>query len=414
MNTSITMNRYEFLPFLVAASLLGGCQDPSSHDDHGHEAVHGDHDDHGAPDGHDDHDDHDDHAKDKAARTVRISKAGLERSGIRTEPVRTEQLIGGVDAPAEVQLNPNRTAHVTTMVAGQLDEVRVSLGDAVEANQVLATMRSVALGEARSAVANARANVEVARANFVRQEELKREGIGSQRAFLEAQGALRGAESDLAAANERLYVYGGRKGSGSTTTIRSPLSGFIIERHGTPGEVVSDGTSLFTVSDLSRVWVVGRVYEQDVAAARIGAPVVVSLQAYPAKMWKGEVSYVSHTLDPHTRTLDVRVELDNPDGTLRPGLFGRISLSRDDDSAGKVPIIPQSAVQRIDGRTIVFVATDEVGVFMPTFVTLGARARGKAEVRDGVVEGDQVVVSGAFTLKSELLSGQISEGDHQH
>ncbi|MBW1831499.1 MAG: efflux RND transporter periplasmic adaptor subunit, partial [Deltaproteobacteria bacterium] len=123
---------------------------------------------------------------------------------------------------------------------------------------------------------------------------------------------------------------------------------------------------------------------------------------------------VSHTLDPHTRTLDVRVELDNPDGTLRPGLFGRISLSRDHDSAEEVPVIPQSAVQRIDGRTMVFVATDEVGVFVPTFVTLGARARGKVEVRDGVVEGDQVVVSGAFTLKSELLSGQISEGDHQH
>ena len=275
-------------------------------------------------------------------------------------------------------------------------------------------MRSVALGEARSSVANARADVEVARANFVRQEELKREGIGSQRAYLEAQGVLRGAESDLSAANERLHVYGGRKGSGSTTTIRSPLSGVVIERHATPGEVVSDGSSLFMVSDLSRVWVVGRVYEQDVAAARIGAPVVVSLQAYPGKEWEGEVSYVSHTLDPHTRTLDVRVELDNTDGTLRPGLFGRISLSPDADSAAQVAVISQSAVQRIDGQTMVFVATDEVGVFVPTFVTLGARARGKVEVRDGVVEGDQVVVSGAFTLKSELLAGQISEGNHQH
>ena len=207
MNTSITMNRTELFPLAVALSLLTGCQTPPPHDDHNHEADHGEHDGHG---------------ESEASGVVRISKAGLERSGIQTEPVRTEQLIGGVDAPAEVQLNPNRTAHVTTMVAGQLDEVRVSLGDAVEANQVLATMRSVALGEARSSVANARADVDVARANFVRQEELKREGIGSQRAFLEAQGALRGTESDLAAANERLRVYGGRKGSGSTTTIRSP------------------------------------------------------------------------------------------------------------------------------------------------------------------------------------------------
>jgi cobalt-zinc-cadmium efflux system membrane fusion protein len=408
MNTSITMNRTELLAFLVALSLLGGCEDRPTHDDHGHEAADGDH------GGHDDHEDHEDHDENEGGGVVRISQAGLERSGIQTEPVRMEQLIGGVDAPAEVQLNPNRTAHVTTMVAGQLDEVRVALGDAVEENQVLATMRSVALGEARSLVANARADVEVARANFLRQEELKREGIGSQRAYLEAQGALRGAESDVAAANERLHVYGGRKGSGSSTTIRSPLGGFVIEKHGTPGEVVSDGASLFTVSDLSRVWIVGRIYEQDVASARVGAPVVVSLQAYPGKTWTGEVSYVSHTLDSHTRTLDVRVELDNPDGTLRPGLFGRISLSRDHDSAEKVAVVPENAIQRIDGQTMVFVATDEVGVFVPTFVTLGARARGKAEVRDGVVEGDLVVVSGAFTLKSELLAGQLSEGDHQH
>jgi cobalt-zinc-cadmium efflux system membrane fusion protein len=404
MNTDMTsestmMNKHALLQWMVALSLLAGCQNQPSHDEHQHET---------------DHEGHDDHDEPEPGGMVRISKIGLERSGIRVEPVRLERLVGGVDVPAEVQLNPNRTAHIAPMVAGQIDEVYVSLGDSVKANQALATMRSVALGETRSSVTNARAAVEVARANFVRQEELKREGIGSQRAYLEAQGELRGAESDLAAANERLQVYGGRKGAGSTTTIRSPLNGIVIERHATAGEVVSEGSSLFMVSDLSRVWIVGRVYEQDVAAARVRAPALVSLQAYPGKSWPGEVSYVSHTLDPHTRTLDIRVELDNPDGTLRPGLFGRISMSPEGDLAEQVSVIPVSAVQRVAGQTLVFVATDEPGVFRSTFVTLGARARGKAEVRDGLVEGDQVVVSGAFTLKSELLRGQLSEGDHQH
>jgi cobalt-zinc-cadmium efflux system membrane fusion protein len=275
-------------------------------------------------------------------------------------------------------------------------------------------MRSVALGEARSAAANARAAVEVARANFVRQQELKREGIGAERAYLEAQGALRSAESDLGAANERLHVYGGRKGAGSTTVIRSPLDGTVIERHATAGEVVSEGSSLFMVADLSRVWVVGRAYEQDVAAARVGVPAVVSLQAYPGKRWEGEVSYVSHTLDPHTRTLDVRVELDNPDGILRPGLFGRIALSPEGGNVEPVLVVREGAVQRIEGQTLVFVATGEAGVFRPTFVKLGAHARGLAEVRDGLAEGDEVVMSGAFTLKSELLRTRLSEGDHGH
>ena len=385
------MNSRRFLGLVFALSLLSSCESEPPADDHHHEP-----------------------AESQPSGMVRISEIGLERSGIRTEPVRLEQLVGGIDVPAELQLNPDRTAHITPMVAGQIDEVQVSLGDRVEANQALATMRSVALGEARSAVANARAAVEVARANFLRQEELKREGIGSQRAYLEAQGELRSAESDVSASSERLQVYGGRKGAGSTTTIRSPLGGTVIERHATAGEVVSEGSSLFMVSDLSQVWVVGRVYEQDVAAARIGAPAVVTLQAYPSKDWQGEVSYVSHILDPHSRTLAIRVELDNPDGTLRPGLFGKISLSPDGDGARRVAVISKSAVQRVDGQALLFVATGEPGVFRPAVVTLGAESQGKVEVRDGVLEGDEVVVSGAFTLKSELLRGRLSEGDHEH
>ncbi|MGB9340552.1 MAG: efflux RND transporter periplasmic adaptor subunit [Polyangiales bacterium] len=385
------MNSHRTFRLLLALTFAAGCTNQSPADEIGRDSAPGARE----PDG-----------------LVRISKVGVERSGIRTEPVRLEQLVGGIDVPAEVQLNPDRTAHITPMVAGQIDQVHVALGESVEANQALATMRSVALGEARSSVANARAGVEVARANFVRQEELKREGIGSQRAYLEAQGELRSAESDLSASNERLQVYGGRKGAGSTTTIRSPLSGTVIERHATAGEVVSDGSSLFMVSDLSRVWVVGRVYEQDVAAAEIGAPALVSLQAYPGKSWQGEVSYVSHTLDPHTRTLAIRVELDNPDGTLRPGLFGRISLSPEGPRAEAVAVIPKSAIQRVDGQALVFVATGETGVFRPTLLTLGTQAQGKVEARSGLVEGDQVVVSGAFTLKSELLRSRLADGDH--
>jgi len=375
---------------MVAFSLVAGCDNTSGETETVHERQ-------DEPDG-----------------MVRVSEAGLARSGIRTTPLRRELLVGGVDIPAEVRLNPNRTAHISPMVSGQIAEVEVMLGDSVKAGQTLATMRSVALGEARSAVANSRAAVEVARANFVRQEELKREGIGSQRAFLEAQGELRSAESNVAAANERLHVYGGRRGAGSTTVIRSPLDGIVIERHATSGEVVSEGSSLFMVSDLSRVWVVGRVYEQDVAAARVGAPATITLQAYPGRTWRGNVSYVGHTLDPHTRTLDVRIELDNSEGILRPGLFGTVSLTPEGDAVEPVLVVPQSAVQRMDGQSFVFVGTGEPGEFRAVFVTLGTRAHGQVEVREGLTEGDEIVVSGAFTLKSELLRGRLSQGEHGH
>ena len=147
MNTDMTSestmtNRHELLRWMVALWLLAGCQSQPAHDEHAQEAAHDDHDEPG-PGG-----------------MVRVSKAGLERSGIQTEPVRLERLVGGIDVPAEVQLNPNRTAHITPMVAGRINKVYVSLGDSVKTKQALATMRSVALGEARSPVTNARAAVD--------------------------------------------------------------------------------------------------------------------------------------------------------------------------------------------------------------------------------------------------------------
>jgi len=383
---------------IVSAVALGlvGC------DEHAHDMEH--------DKGHDPHGDHDE----APAKEIVLTERAIERAGIVVEEVRAERLIGGIDVAAEVQLNPERTAHITPIVSGRIDEVAVTLGDQVEKGQVLARLRSVALGEARSMAANARAAVEVARANFQRQEERQREGIGSKRAYLEAQGDLRRAQADLAAASERLVVYGSRKGSGSTVTIRSPLDGTLIERHATVGEVVSDDNPLFVVADLSGVWVVGRVYEQDVAAAQVGAPAAVSLHAYPGRTWEGEISYVASTLDSHTRTLDIRVELDNPQRVLRPGLFGTISLSSDKQGGAPVVVIPEDAVQRHGERHLVFVPGSKPESFVPVFVTAGDPIRGKVEVYQGLEIGSRVVVSGAFTLKSEWLRGQLSEGDHQH
>ncbi len=343
---------------------------------------------------------------------MKIAPAAVERNGIRVAPVANERLAGGVVAPAEVQLNPDRTAHITPVVPGQVAEARAALGDRVERGQVLAVLRSVEIGEARSALARARAKLEVARSASRRQEELRRESIGSERAFLEAQGALREAEAESASAVERLRVYGGSSGSGAAVSIKSPLGGVVIERHATVGEVVSTERPMFVVADVARVWVMGRVYEQDVAAVRVGAAAVVTLQAYPGRTWSGTLSYVAPALDESSRTLAIRVELDNPDGVLRPGLFGSITIASSDGTAAPVPAVPEEAVQRVGGRDVVFVPGSAPGEFRAVPVTTGARTGGKVEIREGLGAGDPVVVSGAFTLKSELLRSELGEHGH--
>jgi cobalt-zinc-cadmium efflux system membrane fusion protein len=353
------------------------------------------------------------HAADEGPRDhVKLTPAAIERNAIRVAPVAAERLASGVVAPAEVQLNPDRTAHITPVVPGQVAEARVALGDRVERDQVLAVLRSVELGEARSAVARARAKLNVARSAFRRQEELRRESIGSERAFLEAEGALREAEAEYAATAERLRVYGGATGSGASVSIKSPLAGVVIERHATVGEVVSTERPMFVVADVGRVWVMGRVYEQDVAAVRVGEGAVVTLQAYPGRTWNGTLSYVAPTLDQASRTLPIRVELDNPDGALRPGLFGSITTASSDSAAAPVPVVPEESVQRVGGRDVVFVPGAEPGAFRAVPVATGARAGRKVEIREGVRAGDRVVVSGAFTLKSELLRSEL--GEHEH
>jgi RND family efflux transporter MFP subunit len=175
--------------------------------------------------------------------------------------------------------------------------------------------------------------------------------------------------------------------------------------------MVHTDDDLFLIGDLSNVWIVAHVYEQDVAVARTGISARLTLDAYPGRSWDGTLAYVASRLDPETRTLEVRLELPN-DGSLRPGLFGTLWLPPAGvDPNQTVLTVPESAVQRIEDGEVVFVeiARNE---YEARPVELGARGGGLFEVRSGIDEGARVVVAGAFVLKSELLKGEV--GGHEH
>jgi RND family efflux transporter MFP subunit len=186
--------------------------------------------------------------------------------------------------------------------------------------------------------------------------------------------------------------------------LRSPIEGTVLERHATIGETVGPETVLFTIGDLRRVWAVGQVYERDVGAVRSSAPARLSLEAYPGRTWDGLLSYVAGALQHESRTLPVRLEIDNLDGVLRPGLFGSLAIEASD--ATDALAVPAEAVQRMGDKTVVFVREQGQGDhqrFRVRTVVLGRDAGRLVELRDGVREGEDVAVSGTFTLKSELL-----------
>ena len=339
---------------------------------------------------------------------VRLSKVAIERSGIRLgEPTR-QSLSGGLVIPAEVRLDPDRTAHITPIVQSQVASVRVKLGDDVKKGQVLAELRSVELGEAGADIAKARAEVEVAEDRLARQRQLMDAGVGAQRALVEAEGEVKQAKAALRAAQARARVYGGAGGG----RLKSPIAGTVIERHAMPGEVAAPDRPLFVVAAVEEVWVVGRVYERDVGSVRKGAPASVRLGAYPERSWKGTIDYVAPVLDETTRSAEVRVTLSNPERLLKPGLFGTIALGVDDAGAPSL-VVPEGAVMDVEGKTVVFGPGDEPGEFVALPVVTGGRAQGLVEIVQGVAPGKKIVVEGAFTLKSALLASELGEG-HAH
>ncbi|MFW6049802.1 MAG: efflux RND transporter periplasmic adaptor subunit [Myxococcota bacterium] len=342
---------------------------------------------------------------------ARIDPAAVERNDVRVATVEAAVLSGGVKVPAEVQLPPDRVAHVTPILGGRLAEVRATDGDRVEEGDVLAVLESVELGESRSALERARADVEVARAHFERQKELQDEGIGARRDFLDSRAELARAEAQLAAVRRRLSVYG-RGGAGSRTNVRAPIGGVVLERKATVGETVGPGDRLFVVGDPGRVWVIGRVYPQDVGRVREGAAATLRLRAVEGRTWQGELDYVAPALDEGSRTMRVRMVLENDDGALRPGSFGTLSIAADARSE-PVPAVDAEAVIELDGRPVVFVPGGEEGVFRAVPVVTGARSEGRVEVREGLAAGDRYVAEGAFVLKSALEQGEAAEA-HAH
>lgn len=359
----------------------------------------------------DDHHEDDDHHDDEEG-VVHLSPEALASTEITLAKAVSGVLADSIEIPAEVQLNPDNVAHISSIVEGQLLSVDVSLGTEVAAKQTLAKIRSVDLGQARAEYSRTESMRKVAEQTLDRQKRLRAEGINSERSLAEAQLALEQARAEQNAALSRLRVFGAAQGNGSDMTLTSPIDGVVIERHATRGENISPTTTLFVVADLSHVWIIGRVYEQQIAQVTKGMNATISLTAYPGRTWTGKIDFIGAALDESTRTLPIRVELENTDGLLRPGLFGSLRLSSANAATSSV-LVPLAAIQTLENRTVVFIPGDEPGEFIAQPVTIGRENQHQAEIIAGLEPDAPVVVNGAFILKSELVRGQLGDG-HAH
>lgn len=350
---------------------------------------------------------------------IPLSAEEASRVGLTVQPVTKSDFRTHRDFPAVVQPNQRNMAEITTLVRGRVVEVYGDLGQEVKANAPLAILYSSELGLAQSAYLKAKAKLHVAEQAFNRAQFLLQEQVIGEAESQRRQAELLSAQAEANESHDRLKLLGmndeefkrleqSRK-IRSVVPIVAPFAGRIIGRKLTRGEVVETTENLFVIADLSEVWVQANIPEKDIlfvhsVHASGGTQVEVRINAYPKEVFKGMITYVGDVLDPVTRTMQLRSELPNRDGQLKPEMFATIRLYS--EAQPDRLAVPEAALQRDQGRTFVFVQRNP-NEYEVRDVHVGESNGTLTSILGGLNEGEPVVTHGAFVLKSEMLKKPV-------
>jgi RND family efflux transporter MFP subunit len=341
---------------------------------------------------------------------VPLTPEAIKRAGIVVAPVAEGTSASGIRLPGNVEPNAYRQVAVTPLVAGRVTRVSAELGARVRRGQTLAQIYSPELADAQTKYVSARAMLEAHDRELRRTEKLIEIGAASRQEMERVHAEHAAQTAAVQSAGSQLELLGvsasavDALASGSkvnaTTSVPAPIDGVITERGANPGLNVDQATPLFTVVDLSTVWVIAEVYEKDFSRVRVGNDATVTTAAYPGLSRRGRVSYIDPQVNPETRTAKVRVEVPNPRGELRLGMYADVVVAG--AQGAPVPVIPRGAVQNVGDRTVVYLANaKEPGQFTEREVRLGEASGERVEVTAGLQPGDVVVTEGSFFVRAE-------------
>jgi cobalt-zinc-cadmium efflux system membrane fusion protein len=334
----------------------------------------------------------------------------VARAGIKTATVTVGSTTAEVVVPGNVVANSYREVKVTPVAAGLVTKVNVELGASVRRGQPLATIFSTELADAQTRYLSMAAMLEADHKKLERTQALATIGAASRQELEEVTAVHASHETEVEAARQRLLLLGltpdqvqGLRGPSqvvSSVTVPAPIDGIVTGRSANLGQVIGMSQELFVITDLSEVWTVGDLYEQDFRAVRMGSEAVITTPAYPGTTLRGRVTYIDPRVDAQARTAKIRVALANPEGRLRLGMFVSMAFStRADD---RVVLVPKAAVQALGDRQVVFMAAkDEDGKFIQRTVRLGPAVGESYAVVSGLRPGDTVVTEGSFLLRAE-------------
>ena len=412
--------------------------DDGMHEGHNHE-NHAEHE-HGEEETNEEHANHGHEEHSGHSDEVTLSEEAIKLYKLRIETVRRQKLIRKISAPVRVTYNTEAMAHVGTSVSGRVKDIRYRIGDHVQKGSVLLVVNSPELGRLQSEYLQKRIEVqvaeismEVATIGYKRAKKLL-DGNGISKAqFLEAEGKFKVTEGGLLTAKStvqdlenRLQIFGisqeqiagliNTEKIDSVYKILAPISGEIIAREATLGEVVKpDDHALMIIADLSTLWVIASVPEIKTPFVKVGAPAYFKTEAIGRETLTGKVAYIAPALDERTRTGQVRIEVPNKERVLRPGMFGTAMINETTDHMESIPdvlSVPESAVFTVEGGPAVFVPSKvEKNTFEKRAITIGPVISGNVTVLSGLEEGELYVEKGGFILKAELGKEGVA---HEH
>lgn len=330
-------------------------------------------------------------------RSFVLSDSMLERITLDTAKMTAVENV--IELNGRIAAAEDHLADIYPIVGGQVISVDAELGDKVTKGQTLAVIRSSEVAQFESELIDARSDVRMAQKNLQVQQDMHATKLVSDRDLVEAQQDLAKAQAQLRRIEETFSIYHFQQGS--EYVVKAPMSGHIIDKRINRDVVLPAGQNerIFSIAELDEVWVLADVYESDIARMKEGLTATITTLSYPEKIFPGTVDKIFNILDPRTRTMRIRIKLENPDILLKPEMVARVRLAYQDNK--ELPNIPSSAIIRDNGKQYVMIFTDRFNIATRT-IEPERTTGGITWINAGLKPGEVVISKGQLFIYDAL------------
>jgi cobalt-zinc-cadmium efflux system membrane fusion protein len=315
------------------------------------------------------------------------------------DSVRQEQLVNAITLTGQVDFNQDNVVNIFPMISGNVQGIKVVLGDYVEKGQALGVIASPEMAQYSSDILNAETNLRLAELSLDKTKDLYSSGLASKADSLSAEVSVQQARAEVLRSQRVLKINGGS--TQGEYTIKAPISGFIVQKMVTNDQVIrtDNGTNMFTISDLKNVWVWANVYESNTNKIHMGDSVDITTLSYPGRVFRGKVDKIMHVLDAASKVMKVRVAIDNADYALRPQMFASVTVTNTQHQ--QAIDVPSSAVIFDHSQYYVLVYSGEGKAAITPVEKLNVLGD-KTYLTGGVTKGQRVIASDAIQIYDQL------------